>query len=635
MSLFQPMLLRSVFWFVAWIPLLSFQIGKWAVLGGLVSAALVSLTAGKKWHKAILHRSVFLIFMALTLVFIGPILSAPGVWIRLGLDLERSLEIHQVILGFSLVFASIIAGQSFSRWPLGRFGEALCMMGLLAAIFSEHRHGMIQEPRWLMDIFIEWNWNVLKGLRIGGFFAAFVAMVYLISSAHADGTGGKWKRFTTLLMGTALFWMVLDQIGSPSVLPPREEPPPLSSDLPPPPPPPDRVALVTFEDWFRTPKEILFSLVKVNPDSAARHVRTNEKTIQTRVHLLVEMPSVPALIGTVASETLKARSPFVAAYGFRSIPSLGDPTEVLGPDELEDPSWSPEQKKTFIEFQPNPKVDLLVSEIIKDEPLAGGKIAKIKEWMEQNIPVSEKAGRENPEKPIQDVIVEKQPCGMEQLTRAFVDMLRRAAVPAKLNEGFVYAPGPEFKKEILLTSQHRQHWAEVFLTGSGWSPVVLHPDNVLDRTEPPPQPDLEELLARLHEQEVHEPAFLADQELEIPAFHFAMASVVGLFFLALHPLFLALSRRPQFSSLRHELRMLRLSGFERGFGESWEEFIERTASHSRTSSRALSRTLKLLKTAKEGDGKSSRIESSWQACKIWWNLPWLLTQRIFRASTQN
>jgi hypothetical protein len=267
-------------------------------------------------------------------------------------------------------------------------------------------------------------------------------------------------------------------------------------------------------------------------------------------------------------------------------------------------------------------------ELIKDEPLSGGKIGKIKEWLEESIAVSEKAGDKDSGKPLQDMIADKQPCGMEQLSRALVDMLRRAGIPAQLNEGFVYAPGPEFKKEILLTSQHRQHWAEVFLAGVGWTPVPLHPTNILDKPDPSPQPDLEDLLARLNEQEDPDQPPVTGIEVSTPMIHILKFFSVGLLGLVLHPLFLAFSRKSLLLSFRHELRILRLSGLARGFGESWEEFIERTKLRSRFCSDALSRTLDLVKAASEPQGESSRVEPAWQAFKVWFILPWLLIQQM-------
>jgi hypothetical protein len=630
MRLLQTVTLRSLFWFLACSPLLYLRLGNWAPWGAFAAAALVSSLVLSNWRERIFkYRSPALAFAAaMAVVLMGWLVSAPGLWIRLGCDLEMALDIHQMILGFSLVGGCIAAWQSLDRWPLARLGEALCMMGLFGAIFSAHRHGMIQQPRWMVDICVEWNWNVLRGLRIGGFLAALAGVLYLILLALAEGRGAKWKRFVMWMVGAAVVWAVSDRIGAPAINLPRAEPPPMSSDLPPPPPPPDRVALVIFEDWFRPPQEIFFSLARVEKDVVSSRDTTRAKTIKSQVHLLVEMPMVPALIRYVASETLKVRRPFVASYSFISTLSSGDPTEVLGPEDLGDPAWSLEQKRTLVEVQPHQKVDLLVMELIKDEPLSGGKIGKIKEWLEESVAVSEKAGDKNSGKPLQDIIADKQPCGMEQLSRALVDMLRRAGIPAQLNEGFVYAPGPEFKKEILLTSQHRQHWAEVFLAGVGWTPVPLHPNNILDKADPPPQPDLEDLLARLNEQEDPDQPSVTGKEVRTPMIHILKFLFVGLLGLVLHPLLLAFSRKSLLLSFRHELRILRLSGLSRGFGESWEEFIERTKFRSRFCSDALSRTLDLVKAASEPKGESSRVEPAWQAFKVWFILPWLLIQRM-------
>ena len=503
MIIFQSILVRSVFWLLAWTPLLFFRVGRWSALGCLAAAATVSVVSLSRRGSRFLSARfpALLLIGVVTAMVVAAVVSAPGFWLSFGCPLGAALMIHQIMAGFSLAGCSILAGQALSRWTLTRLLEAICMTALLASVFAAHRYGMIQQPAWMVDVFVERNWNVLRGLRTGGLVAALVGMLYLVLSDIAAGMGSKWKRLTMVLVGIAVAWSVSDRIEAPAVNPPRAEPPPpMSSDLPPPPPPPDRVALVIFQDWFRPSQEIFFSIAPAE-NAGDSKVDNGGKTIRSEVHLLGDAPAVPALVRSVASEPLKARKPFVASFKIVSIPSSFDPTEVLAPEEIGNPLWTQCEKNNFLEVQPHQRMDQLVADIIRDELLVGGKIARIRDWLEKNIPVSEKAGSKYPGSPFQDLITGRKPCGMEQASRALVDMLRRAGIAARSADGFVYAPGPEFKKEVLLTSQHRQHWAEVYLGTGGWTPLPLHPENVLDKADPVPQPDLEDLLARLNDQQ--------------------------------------------------------------------------------------------------------------------------------------
>jgi hypothetical protein len=638
MNGFYILVARSVFWLGACSPFLSLKIGLSSLWGAIFAVlAICGASRARRVSEALRNRAFGLFLTGAILVLaIGSVMSAPGLWLRIGCGFETALVLHQIALGFSVVSICVFVGQAFARWPLFRLAEAFGMVMLSSAVFAPHRHGMIHQPAWLADAFMDSGWNVLDGLRLAGIAAAAAGVFFLMASSLPPGKVEIWKRFTVTFAILLLAWFFSAQVGAPPLSVPKVERPPLSSDLPPPPPPPERVALVIFHDWFHQSQEIFFSSNKITSIMSDIKADVSDPAIRSEVHLLESGEKIPSLLRALDWAKLPARKPFIASYRVHSSPLAEDPVDALGMDELGSADWTPAQKMEFLETAPHSEMETLVESLAAEEPLVGGKIARIRRWLEQNVPLSEKAAEQAAGMSVQDLVVRKQPCGMEQLAGGLADMLRRAGVPARVADGFVYSPGTEFKKEVLLTSQHRRHWAEVHLKKGGWTPLSLHPENVMDRPDPPPQAELEDLLAQLNEKNDPErpadPArdFWSHTPTSIQAFLLALLG-----FFIFHPLGIVFFAQSAVLSLKHELCVFRLAGFRRNFGESWDEFAARVADCSPICSASLRATLAMLPASGPTVCQPLSIRPVLSALMIWMNLPYLMGTRIVKlASTR-
>ena len=616
---------RSFFWSLAWSPLLTWKVGPWAPAGAAL--AVVGLCIGARRLSGASCWRILGGAACMVLAAIG--LGQPGLWTGLGVGLGTALGLHQALVGLGLVASSTLAGLALREWRVAKLGEAFCMAALLGSMLAAHRHGMVHQPAWFSDLLLSRGWNLLDGLRFAGLGGAGLGIVYVLSASLAEGRRLTRSQALLLLAGLWAAWAVSSRVGSPQIHRPPPPPPPLSSDLPPPPPPPDRVALVVFGSWFKPSGPVLFSTTP--PESRPGAVGAPPREVESEVHLFEASDRPPALISAAALEKLPARKAFAGRYRIRSVPPGTSPTEILGPEELGAPDWTPEQLAKATEYPPHPELSALAARLAEPEALAGGRIGAIKVWLEKNIPVSEKAAPTEPQ-PFEAFaagLLARKPCGMEQLARAAVDLLRRAGIPARLAEGFAYDPGKEFKRELLLTSQHRQHWPEVYLKESGWTPLPLSPEQILDRPEPPPQQDLEDILARMNEEpDAPLPAAASGEQRATRRLALLLAGAGGCLVL-LHPLFLFLLPRTSRASLRHELRLLRLAGLARAFGESWEEFAGRISVRSPRCGSALLGTLKVVIQSLDGEG--SQVRPVLHAMMVWLLLPKVFVLRLFNS----
>jgi hypothetical protein len=91
--------------------------------------------------------------------------------------------------------------------------------------------------------------------------------------------------------------------------------------------------------------------------------------------------------------------------------------------------------------------------------------------------------------------------GALNFAQAAADLLRLAGLESRVVSGFRYDPGKgsafHFKEAILITEAHSAYWVEWRTPETDWRPLVMHPETVIDdKAQPPPEEDLENLLAQ-------------------------------------------------------------------------------------------------------------------------------------------
>ena len=622
---------RSVWWSVLLAVWLTAQFSPAAGAGALLAGVLAWNGRGGCWLRAGRRWSVVWRWL-LWLVALGIIIwgTRPSALAAItSADMATVLRLHQATLGGGLTLTFLLVLQGLPRWVWLRWVEAFLFLVVLSAVLEAHREGHLQRPSWLSDILVEHDLPLLAVLRYAGIAAALLTGIYF--AVFARGSHGRRSRWlgvaffaTTMAFGLALSSLV----APPKVqLPVTVLPPPPQEDEPPPPPPPRNVALVLFQDWFRLPSSLdgcYFTVDQLEHD-AGRMVSPQSRTVTSEVHLLVEDAGLPAFVGSVLKEPLQARGPFVSSFKFVSV--LLDP-EVFSysvhEDSLGDPGWTAEERRTLLQCDLDADARALTGKTSGDALSAGYKVAAVMEWLQRHVALSEQSAQKRGDLTPSDLIRTKVG-SRAQMAQTAAQMIRSLGIPARVREGYFYPPGPEFRKEVLLTELHKRSWPEVYLKGQGWVPLPLQPDRVLDEPAPPPQADMEELLAQLSRQE--KPKAPQDANRATPVVRsWALlpawgAVMLGAVFLCHPPVLMAYSRRRSEDCFLYQILMLRMTGFSRRFGEDWPAFFHRVSRHSRGAGENLTFAMSLLRLPDVGVGW-------WRATctcyRMWFSVPALI-----------
>jgi len=168
--------------------------------------------------------------------------------------------------------------------------------------------------------------------------------------------------------------------------------------------------------------------------------------------------------------------------------------------QLGSAKWAPAESNLYMEAISDSNVTSLVGHIInevdelyRDYPVV--RVQVIRQWLNNAMALSCKADATNALPPIQDFLFKTKVGGYEQFALAASLLFRSAGVPSRVGVGYVVAVNKDdIPSRVVITDAHAQTWPEVYVEGSGWLPVSLNPTNVLDRPNPPPDPEIEKML---------------------------------------------------------------------------------------------------------------------------------------------
>lgn len=266
----------------------------------------------------------------------------------------------------------------------------------------------------------------------------------------------------------------------------------------------------------------------------------------------------------------------------------------LSSKEVGDPRWTPEVRQHYLAPHPDTRYADLAQEITKDATTPIEKIQAITAHLSRTAiyTLTPRHEVKPDEDPVAPFLFGDHRGYCVHFAHAIVYMARSLGIPARIGTGYLTDLSQAKDGHILLRMSDRHAWAEVFVSGIGWVPFDVQPDQVESHAET--QVDsklLEELMGILEPGEeilpsdtiANEAGVEEPQELWVPTkqqvtLALACALLLGaLGKIALrHGWRLAPSNRLAIrwgyisaASLLYDL------GFERRFGETRAEFAER------------------------------------------------------------
>lgn len=333
------------------------------------------------------------------------------------------------------------------------------------------------------------------------------------------------------------------------------------------------------------------------PFSRTEDAQLGERTpIIQSVYLLAEHDHAFAVDYPVSIVQLKNPRPnrFKSAYRAYSI-APAYTLSNLGSKQVGDPRWPTDVRDHFVAPHPDKRYADLAQEITKDAQTPIDKVNAITNYLSRTAIYTLTPRHET--RPGDDQVApflfgdHRGYC--VHFAHAIVYMARSLGIPARIGTGYLTDLSQAKDGHILLRMSDRHAWAEVFVTGIGWVPFDVQPDQVESHAET--QVDsklLEELMGVLEPGEEILPsdtlkgeAGVSEPEpIWVPSRTQTLIAIVALItilyvskFLLIHAWRFAPTRRLAirlgYISLAARLHDL---GFSRAFGETRSEFASRT-----------------------------------------------------------
>lgn len=175
---------------------------------------------------------------------------------------------------------------------------------------------------------------------------------------------------------------------------------------------------------------------------------------------------------------------FRAAYRAYSVAPT-TPLSELSSLPVGDPRWSPEILKHYIVPHPDERYKKLALEITKDEELPVEKMFAITTFLDRTAiytlsPNHEVKANEDPVAPF--LFGDKRGYCVH-FAHAIVYMARALGIPARIGTGYLTDLSQAKDGHVLLRMSDRHAWAEVYITGQGWVPFDVKPDQVESHAE--------------------------------------------------------------------------------------------------------------------------------------------------------
>ena len=304
---------------------------------------------------------------------------------------------------------------------------------------------------------------------------------------------------------------------------------------------PKPVAVVIFRDDYDSPdgyyyfRQTAFSqfngfrLVKDTTGKADEDLFRRFATASTSKAAPTDVPIVPTMrlatrVALISSHTepfglvkplqmVPVSNPnpdkFERAYEVESHVFTGEYENILG-SPLVDPAWSSEIRQHYLQYPQDPRYQELVEQILEGIPeqyrdLPVARVLAINLYLGEKGKYTTRsrpvAGSEDP---TADFLFGDMTGYCVHFSHASVYLLRAAGIPARVGAGYAVEGRDRRGSALMILSSRAHAWPEVWIEGLGWFPMDVAPQTYLDPPIPPPDYDLQSMLAEMAREEGEE-----------------------------------------------------------------------------------------------------------------------------------
>lgn len=175
---------------------------------------------------------------------------------------------------------------------------------------------------------------------------------------------------------------------------------------------------------------------------------------------------------------------FRAAYrAYSAAPTT--PLADLSSLPVGDPRWSPEAQKHYLAEHPDPRYKKLALDITKNAELPVEKMLAIINYLDRTAIYTLSPNHEvKPnEDPVSPFLFGDMRGYCVHFAHAIVYMARSLGIPSRIGTGYLTDLSQAKDGHVLLRMSDRHAWAEVYITGQGWIPFDVKPDQVESHAE--------------------------------------------------------------------------------------------------------------------------------------------------------
>lgn len=201
---------------------------------------------------------------------------------------------------------------------------------------------------------------------------------------------------------------------------------------------------------------------------------------------------------------------FERAYDVVSQVYKGDYQEILE-TSLTNPAWSPETTRHYLQYpEKDKRYKELADEIVAGIPeeyrhLPLARVLAINLYLgEKGKYTTRKRPTQGSDDPTGDFLFGDMTGYCVHFSHSSVYLLRAAGIPARVGAGYAVESRDRRGSALLILSSRAHAWPEVWVEGLGWYPMDVAPQTYLDPPQPPPDFDLQSMLAEMAREEGEE-----------------------------------------------------------------------------------------------------------------------------------